>query len=102
MKIYWLPSSIPELSDLTKKERDEVWRKIYFKLFKHWQVWVAFLAPLAFALWCGMETAYCLHKRDFTRISFILSLVGMIGSLPFALNTVASHARPKVRKALDK
>ncbi|MFL9870731.1 hypothetical protein [Paraburkholderia megapolitana] len=40
MAIYWTLKSIPELSQLTAKERRLAWRRTYLSTFHHWQTWM--------------------------------------------------------------
>jgi hypothetical protein len=42
MKLYWSLKSIPELADLPKEKRMEVWRACHPKDIKHWQTWISF------------------------------------------------------------
>ncbi len=39
MKIYWTHKSIPELKDLSMRERGRRWRSAYKSAFRHWQTW---------------------------------------------------------------
>ncbi|KOA71525.1 hypothetical protein FHW11_001209 [Pantoea agglomerans] len=39
MKIYWTHKSIPELKDLSMRERGRRWRSAYKSAFRHWQIW---------------------------------------------------------------
>lgn len=39
MKIYWTHKSIPELKDLSMRERARRWRSAYKSAFRHWQTW---------------------------------------------------------------
>ena len=39
MKIYWTYKSIPELKDLSMRERGKRWRSAYKSAFRHWQTW---------------------------------------------------------------
>lgn len=39
MKIYWTYKSIPELKDLSRRERGRRWRSAYKSAFRHWQTW---------------------------------------------------------------
>ncbi len=50
MKIYWTLKSIPELAEMSKKDRKKVWRRCYWKVFRHWQTWFALAT-------CGVCTA---------------------------------------------
>ena len=43
MKIYWLLKSIPELAEMPKKERKAIWRRCCWKVFRHWQTWLALI-----------------------------------------------------------
>jgi hypothetical protein len=43
--IYWTLNSIPELAGLSKEERQKIWQAAYWKTFRHWQTWLALLAP---------------------------------------------------------
>ncbi len=43
MKIYWLLKSIPELAEMPKKERKAIWRRCYWKVFRHWQTCLALI-----------------------------------------------------------
>jgi hypothetical protein len=38
MQLYWTLKSIPELS---LGERGRFWRSVYWKTYRHWQVWLA-------------------------------------------------------------
>lgn len=40
MKIYWTYKSIPELKDLSRRERGRRWRSAYKSAFRHCQTWV--------------------------------------------------------------
>ncbi|MFC1529020.1 hypothetical protein ACFL5B_03840, partial [Candidatus Latescibacterota bacterium] len=42
MEIYWSLKSIPELAELSTKERALVWSKAYRKILCHWEILVAF------------------------------------------------------------
>jgi len=41
MAIYWTLKSIPELANLTARERRQRWRRISVRAYRHWQTWVA-------------------------------------------------------------
>lgn len=45
MLIYWTIASIPELAALAPGERRRVWRAVFWKAHRHWQVWVR-LVPM--------------------------------------------------------
>jgi hypothetical protein len=42
--IYWTLKSIPELSQLSSKERRLTWRQAYPRTYRHWQTWVGLAA----------------------------------------------------------
>ena len=46
MKIYFTLKSIPELSDLSRKERRRLWSRHAYKSFRHWQTWIGFFTYL--------------------------------------------------------
>ena len=48
MKIYWTQKSIPELKDLSFRERGRRWRRAYKSAFRHWQTWGGLLLCGAF------------------------------------------------------
>ncbi|WP_045048142.1 hypothetical protein [Rouxiella chamberiensis] len=39
MKIYWTLKSIPELADLSPRERGSRWRSAYKSAFRQWETW---------------------------------------------------------------
>jgi hypothetical protein len=43
MNIYWSIYSIPELVDLPKEKRKEIWHECRGKVFHHWQTWFLLL-----------------------------------------------------------
>lgn len=49
MKLYWNVNSLPELADLSPKEKTEAWRVCRWKCFRHWQTW------LALVIWGAMS-----------------------------------------------
>ena len=49
MKIYWTLKSIPELKDLSLRERGRRWRSAYKSAFRHWQTWGGLVLCGAFA-----------------------------------------------------
>ncbi len=44
MKVYWSLKSIPEISQLSSKERLAAWRRVYWITYRHWPTWVGFFA----------------------------------------------------------
>lgn len=49
VKIYWNLKSIPELKDLSLRERGKRWRSAYKSAFRHWQTWCGLAVCRAFA-----------------------------------------------------
>ncbi len=47
MRLYWTLKSIPELSQISSKERGRRWRIVYKSAFRHWEMWGG-LALMAF------------------------------------------------------
>jgi hypothetical protein len=41
MQFYWSLKNIPELSGLSSQDRGRVWRTAHWKIYRHWQVWLA-------------------------------------------------------------
>jgi hypothetical protein len=39
MNIYWSYNSFPELKDVPKERRKEIWKAGRRKIFHHWQIW---------------------------------------------------------------
>lgn len=44
MTIFWTLKSIPELADLSTRDRRARWRRAYRLTWRHWQTWVALIA----------------------------------------------------------
>lgn len=40
MKIYWTIKSIPELTDLSPRDRKDLWRRNYWKGYTHLPPWI--------------------------------------------------------------
>jgi signal transduction histidine kinase len=47
---YFTFKSVPEISDLNKKERIKIWRKYCLKGLLHWQTWCAFALYMLWVL----------------------------------------------------
>lgn len=49
MKIHWTLKSIPELADLSLRERGRRWRSAYKSAFRHWETWCGIVLCAGFA-----------------------------------------------------
>jgi hypothetical protein len=96
MKLYWSYNSIPELADLPKEKRKEIWHTCHLKCLVHWQIWVSFLV-------CGLcaATGMGLGEFYYNRIGGFLGamLGGGIGG--FIIGEIkVSMVRPHIREYL--
>jgi hypothetical protein len=49
MKLYWSNKDIPELANLSPKQRGKAWRACYLKYaFRYWQTWLALVLIFVF------------------------------------------------------
>lgn len=93
MQIYWSLKSIPELAELPASERGRIWRTAHWKIFRHWQVWLA-LGGCAIAAGLGSSLG---ELTDYRIIGFTIG--AGIGAFLYA--QVAMHfARPHIRELL--
>lgn len=44
MTIFWTLKSIPELANLSARDRRACWRRAYRRTWRHWQTWAGLLA----------------------------------------------------------
>jgi len=61
MQLYWSLKSIPELADLPADERGRLWRAAFWRTFRHWELWVAFIVLNACAYvgsWLGSQVGH--------------------------------------------
>jgi hypothetical protein len=97
MKLYWSYNSIPELADLPKEKRKEIWHACHLKGLAHWQTWGACLV-------CGLccVTGSELGKLCYGRIGgFIGAMIaGGLGGL-IAWEVTATMVRPHIREYLS-
>jgi hypothetical protein len=49
MTIFWTLKSIPELADLSARDRRVRWRRAYRRTWRHWENWIALIAWATFA-----------------------------------------------------
>lgn len=49
MEIFWTLKSIPELANLSARDRRTYWRRAYRRTWRHWQTWAGLLACAVFA-----------------------------------------------------
>jgi len=90
MKIYWLLKSIPELAEMPKKERKAIWRRCCWKVFRHWQTWLALIV-------CGA----CAGLGNYIVGAAVGGAVGGgIGGFVFAQVAIAMGRR-HIREYLD-
>jgi len=104
MKIYWSEKLIPELAELSKKERKRVWRKALFKVLFSWKILVAFLP---FCLIIGIfEILYEISWRlvdnviKVYRIEGIFFMIGLLIGCFVMDQVVYRLARPHIREIL--
>jgi hypothetical protein len=95
--LYWTYNSIPELADLPKEKRKELWHACHLKVFVHWQIWVSLLV-------CGLcaATGTELGKFYYNHIGGFLGamLGGGIGGFIVGQVGVAV-TRPHIREYLN-
>ena len=53
MRLYWSLTSIPELSGLSPNEQGRLWRSVRWKMFFHWQIWLAVIGVVLGSVACG-------------------------------------------------
>lgn len=101
MKLYWSLRSIPELSDLPRAEQRRLWRECWWKVIRHWQVWLVFLVGFLGIL--GGAVLVVALACDFGLPLALILVSGVGGSLfPFLLNQVSIPlARPYLRAARE-
>jgi H+/Cl- antiporter ClcA len=95
MTIYWTIATIPELASLTPAERRRAWRAVFWKAFRHWQVWLS-LVPMCVLIGVGTSLGRS------AGLSWLGAAIGAgVGSLVFS----AVHqrfARPYLADAVQR
>lgn len=96
MNIYWSLKSIPELAELSGKERKEIWLRCLAKTYRNWRTWLTGLAFTA----CVAVITYVLVQNLNYRVAALLSgLFGGIGAL-ISFQFQARTVRPYIRREL--
>ena len=99
MKIYWSYNSIPELADLPKEKRKEIWQKCHVKVFRHWQMW--FLILIQVLLTVVIIESVRSYFGSFNVVGLILLMIigGLIGGVISCFTQ--SINRSDIRKYLN-
>ena len=96
MKLYWSIKSIPELADLPKEKRDEVWKTCYITNWK-----VRFLPSLIMPVFMASGILFALSY--FYRFILIGAIIaGAVSVIGWAIGweTTVIMIRPYLRKNL--
>ena len=101
MPIYWSMKSVPELTPLSKEQRQSVWHATRWRHLRHWQFWIA---VAAFIVWLLIIFAFLDLIRDGTvarigRLS-LAAVAGGIGGL-FLSHVAIKVKRPHMRRLLQ-
>jgi hypothetical protein len=97
MKLYWSINSIPELADLPKEKRKEVWKSCHIKCFLHWQIWAS---AVLFGL--GVAAGSALGEFYYGRIGGTIGAAiagGIVGIIGWEIKV--SVVRPLIRVYLN-
>ena len=94
MPIYWTARSIPELSDLPKKERARVWQAARWKAMRHWQTWVSTALFIA-AMLAVVQVAKLIDGGGWSAVMrFAVVALGVGGAFMIHFQVVSRLARP--------
>ena len=96
MKLYWSYNSIPELANLPKENRKEVWAACHPKIFRR-SIWISMIIA-AVCIPLGIE----IGKSYFGGIAGLIVAViigGIVGALIWQVQ--AAMAMPYIREYLN-
>jgi hypothetical protein len=98
-------NSIPELASLPRAEQKRLWRKCYPNVLRHWQFWIANLAPIApfvaLPIWVPIASRFLVSHTDkvlLVRLTLYLALTVTLLAM-FVPGQVATHLlRPQLKR----
>jgi hypothetical protein len=104
MKLYWSYNSIPELADLPKEKRKEVWKTCHLKCWTSWPFWITTVAIIVIGTMVGGATlrklGYFCSDNHYIMGSFWAGAIGIF--ITFIITQVEiSLARPYIREYLN-
>ena len=94
MQIYWTLKHLPEFADLSSSERGRIWRAVHWKVFRHWQAW---LALISLALLAGLGSSLGQLAGQST---IGLAIGAGIGAFLY-MQVIMHFARPHIRELLS-
>jgi len=107
LKIYWTAKSIPELAELSPKERNKAWRACVWNCYKHWQTWLG-LAICGFVAGTGACVGSLVANNVPPILMWHLLIVGLcsgigggIGGLVFG-QIATNQIRPYLKAYIAK
>lgn len=99
MKIYTSIHKLPELQNLTKKERRQFYRKHSFKAFRHWQMWLCTVLYAAFFIG-GHQLAYQITDYDRSILYYIIHICTATVGFWFLNVGYVNFSRPHIQREI--
>ena len=89
MKFHWLMENPPQLFELPPEEQRRIWRAANFKMYRHWQMWLA------------IPTAFMCAPIGGTLAGLIGSFIGLAIGLLILYLMVVNLLPPRIREVLS-